>query len=224
MLKGADGWDTGAVSSPFVAEIERVQQRLDQGPRVEAARQANTVVSGSLTGDDRWPTFAAEIRTLDVRSALAQPLITPMGVVGTLTIYAEEENAFDALALQLATAFGGPAAVAAYNARSAPEAPARETPVQERGVIERALGIMMSRSACSQDRAILRLQKMSEAEHQHLASMAQAVIDEALVETAANYLQVREPVRPFGRQAPTTEPKGALSSSWLDEEGQDLLG
>ncbi|MET0693490.1 MAG: ANTAR domain-containing protein [Propionibacteriaceae bacterium] len=217
ILAGADSLDFAGVSAPFVAELERAQQRLEQGPRIEAERNSDTLLSDALTLDPRWPVFAREIRELDLGSALVQLLVTPHGVLGTLALYGYGENAFDPPAVQLASTFAGPAALAARAstwAGAVSESSNGPNSVQSVGVIERALGIMMSRSACSQDRAILRLQKMSQAENQHLATMAQAVIDEALVESNASYVQVREPHRPFGRRAPAADPAGVESAGW----------
>jgi hypothetical protein len=209
ILGGADALENVGVSAPFVAELERLQQRLAEGPRIESERRSGTVLTGALSRDPRWSQLARELQDLDLGSALVLPLVTHQRVFGTLAVYGFGADVFDATAVQVATAFVAPAALAAQAAlpsRSGAAA-SEQAGGHDAGVIERALGIMMSRSSCSQDRAILRLQKMSEAENQHLATMAQAVIDEALVESAASYTSVRAPHRPYGRSAPARDPQ-----------------
>ena len=109
--------DTIVTTADFVGEVDAVQYSLGEGPCISAARDAVTVISGSLGGDPRWPRFGGRIARLGVHSALSLPLVTPDEVVGAMNIYAHAKHAFDERAAELGELFAVPAAVAVQNAR-----------------------------------------------------------------------------------------------------------
>src|SRR6476619_2584497 len=47
--------DTIVKSAPFVREVDDIQYGLGEGPCISAARTGQTMRSGSLGGDSRWP-------------------------------------------------------------------------------------------------------------------------------------------------------------------------
>ena len=48
-----DRADTIVATAPFVTEVDDIQYGMNQGPCISAARDAQTIVSGSLGGDSR---------------------------------------------------------------------------------------------------------------------------------------------------------------------------
>ena len=78
--------DTIVATAPFVSEVDDIQYAMDQGPCISAAREGQTVLSGSLGGDPRWPRFGGRVARLGVHSVVSLPLITPDRVVGAMNI------------------------------------------------------------------------------------------------------------------------------------------
>lgn len=183
-LLEADRSDTVVATADFVTEIDNIQYGLGQGPCISAAAEGSTVVSGSLGADARWPRFGGRIARLGVHSALSLPLITPDGVVGAMNVYARPKNVFNDSAARTGEIFAVPAAIAVQNAQVLAQAQrlaARlEAALQTRGVIDRAVGIMMSRSGRTADETLERLRTLSQHEHQKLPTIAQQIVDEAV--------------------------------------------
>ena len=111
-----DRADTIVATAPFVTEVDDIQYGMDQGPCISAAREGQTVLSGSLGGDPRWPRFGGRVARLGVHSVVSLPLITPDGVVGAMNVYAHGKNVFDDRAAELGQIFAAPAAIAVHNA------------------------------------------------------------------------------------------------------------
>lgn len=176
--------DTIVTTADFVSEVDAVQYSLGEGPCITAARDGVTVICGSLGGDARWPRFGGRIARMGVHSALSLPLITPDEVVGAITIYAHGKNAFDQRAAELGELFAIPAAVAVQNARVLEDtrrlAERLQNALDQRMVVERAVGIVMSRSGVDEKEALARLTKLSQHEHVKLVRVAQNLVDQAV--------------------------------------------
>ena len=179
----ADRSDTIVTTADFVRQVDDTQYGLGQGPCISAAQEARTITSGSLGADQRWPRFGGRVARLGVHSALSMPLVTPGGVIGALNIYAHDKNAFDERAARLAELFAIPAAIAVQNAQVLDQtrrlASQLEQAVQTRGSIDRAVGIIISRTGVSADEALARLRRLSQTEHRKLTVVADAMVEEA---------------------------------------------
>lgn len=176
--------DTVVTTAAFVAEVDAVQYALDEGPCVTAARDGITVVSGSLGGDPRWPRFGGRVARLGVHSALSLPLLAPDEVVGAMNVYARAKHVFDDRAAELGELFAVPAAVTVQNARVLEDtrrlAARLQTALEERMVVERAIGVVMSRSGVDETEALARLTTLSQHEHVKLVTIARTLVDEAV--------------------------------------------
>lgn len=193
-IPGADGagltliesthTDTVVTTAPFVREVDNIQYGIGQGPCISAAADRRTVMSGSLGDDARWPRFGPQVARLGVHSALSLPLITPSGVVGALNVYAHPHDTFDDRAAELGGLFAVPAAIAVQNAQVLAEARRLAQRLQKaletRAVIDRAVGILMSRSGVAEQEALARLRTLSQHEQAKLPQTAQSIVDEAV--------------------------------------------
>ena len=179
-----DRSNTIVATAPFVTEIDDVQYGIGQGPCITAAAEGQTVMSGSLGADPRWPRFGGRVARMGVHSVVSLPLVTPDGVVGAMNVYAHDKDTFDEHAAELGEIFATPAAVAVQNAQVLAQAQRLATRLQSaletRGVIDRAVGIMMSRSGGTEEQAMARLRALSQHEHQRLAAVAQQLVEEAV--------------------------------------------
>lgn len=186
-----DRADTIVATAPFVTEIDDIQYGMRQGPCISAAAEARTVMSGSLGSDSRWPRFGGRVARLGVHSALSLPLMTPDGVLGAMNVYAHDKNVFDDRAAELGEIFAAPAAIAVQNAQVLAQAQRLASRLQSaletRGVIDRAVGILMSRSGGTAEGALERLRVLSQHEHHKLPAVARQIIDEAVRRAEARH-------------------------------------
>jgi GAF domain-containing protein len=186
-----DRSDTLVATAPFVTEIDDVQYGMGQGPCISAARDGRTVMSGSLGADSRWPRFGGTIARLGVHSVVSLPLMTPEGVVGAMNVYAHAKNAFDDRSVSLGELYAIPAAIAVQNAqvlaRTQRLVAQLRSALETRGVIDRAVGIMMSRSGGTEQEALERLRALSQHEHRRLAVVARQIVDEAVRRAEARH-------------------------------------
>jgi transcriptional regulator with GAF, ATPase, and Fis domain len=192
-----DRTDTIVATAPFVTEVDDIQYGMEQGPCISAAREGQTVMSGSLGGDPRWPRFGGRVARLGVHSVVSLPLITPDGVVGAMNVYAHDKNVFDDRAAELGQIFAAPAAIAVHNAHVLAQtrrlADKLQSALEVRGVIDRAVGIMMSRSGSTEHEALERLRSLSQHEHRKLAEVASQTVDEAVARARARNRRSQEP-------------------------------
>jgi GAF domain-containing protein len=186
-----DRADTIVATAPFVTEIDDIQYGMRQGPCISAAAEARTVMSGSLGSDPRWPRFGGRVARLGVHSALSLPLVTGDGVVGAMNVYAHDKYAFDERAADLGEVFAAPAAVAVQNAQILAQtrrlASRLQMALETRGVVDRAVGILMSRGGGTAEEALQRLRTLSQHEHHKLPLVAQQIIDEAVRRAEARH-------------------------------------
>jgi GAF domain-containing protein len=190
-LLEADRADTIVATATFVSEIDDIQYGLGQGPCITAAREGQTVMSGSLGSDPRWRRFGSTVARLGVHSVLSLPLVTPDGVVGAMNVYAHDMHVFDERAAELGEIYAVPAAIAVQNAQVLAQtqrlAARLRSALESRAVIDRAVGIIMSRSGATEDEALARLRTSSQNEHQKPAIIAGRIVDEAVRRAQARH-------------------------------------
>jgi GAF domain-containing protein len=179
-----DRSDTVVATAPFVSEIDDIQYGIGEGPCVRAAAEGQPVLSGSLGGDPRWPRFGGRVARLGVHSVVSLPLVTPDGVLGAMNVYAHAKNVFDERAAELGMIFATPAAIAVQNAhalaRTRRLAEQLQAALESRGTVDRAVGIMMSRTGSTEAEALERLRELSQNEHRKLVLVARGIVDEAV--------------------------------------------
>ena len=184
--------DTIVATADFVTQIDDIQYSLGQGPCISAAADQQTVMSGSLGGDQRWPQFGSRAARMGVHSVVSLPLVTNARVLGAMNVYAHEKNAFTADAGRLGELFAVPAAIAVQNAQVLAQtkrlASQLQAALSTRGVIERAIGIMMSRSGGTEAEALDRLRSLSQHKHEKLPVIAQSIVQEAVRRARARHI------------------------------------
>ena len=190
-LLEADRADTVVTTADFVREVDSIQYGIGQGPCITAAREGRTVMSGSLGSDPRWRRFGGSVARLGVHSALSLPLIAPDGVVGAMNVYAHDKHVFDERAAELGEIFAVPAAIAVQNAQVLAQtqraAAQLRSALETRAVIDRAVGIIMSRTGGTEDEALGRLRTLSQNGHEKLAVVAAQIIAEAVRRAQARH-------------------------------------
>ncbi len=176
--------DTIVASADFVRQVDAIQYGLGEGPCITAAAERRTITSGDLASEPAFPRFGPRVARLGVNSVLSLPLLGSGAVLGAMNVYAHSRHAFDDRAVELGELFAVPAAISVQNAQALSQARRLAGQLQAalttRATIDRAIGIMMSRSGGSSEDAFQRLRSMSQAENRKLSTVAQAIVDEAV--------------------------------------------
>ena len=153
---------TVACSDPLAARVDEMQYELDDGPCLHALRDGRMVRIEDTAEKAHWPEFEAQAASHGIRSCLALPLNADGRPVGALNLYAREALAFGTAEARLAENFAedasGALSLAIRLASHTALIEQLRSSLASRGVIDQALGIIMAREHCNQDRvfAILR--------------------------------------------------------------------
>jgi GAF domain-containing protein len=178
-----DRSDTIVKRAAFVREVDDIQYAINEGPCITAAATGETVRSGSLSGDPRWPRFGPRVGRLGVHSVLSLPLLTQEVVVGAMNVYAHGRDAFDDRAERNGQLFAVPAAIAVQNAQILAQTQRLTANLQRalttRAVIDQAIGIIISRAGITADEAFDRLRTLSQKEHIKVSTAASSIVDAA---------------------------------------------
>ena len=113
-----------------------------------------------------------------------------------MNVYAHGKNVFDHRAAEIGQVFAIPAAIAVQNAHVLAQtrrlANRLQSALELRGVVDRAIGILMSRSGGTEHQALERLRALSQHEHHKLADVAREIVDEAVARARARNRQSQE--------------------------------
>ncbi|RZT27634.1 GAF domain-containing protein [Kribbella sp. VKM Ac-2569] len=166
-----------AVTDPVVAEIYNLQIDNGAGPLIESLQHQSVVLVRDTTVDARWPTWAAAVARLGVRSVLDVPLAVGAASsrsFGVLGLYSPDPDAFGPDDEAIAHILARHASVAVATARHE-QTMARA--VDARKLVGQAMGILMERYGLDDDRAFAILKRYSQDTNTKLRDVAQQLID-----------------------------------------------
>jgi GAF domain-containing protein len=171
---------TVACSDPVAARVDEVQYELDDGPCLHAMRDGHMVRIADTASQERWPEFEARAAAHGIRSCLALPLNADGRAIGALNLYARAESAFGAAEMRRAENFAeyasGALTLAMRLASHAALIEQLRSSLASRTVIDQALGIIMARELCPQDRAFAILRAASQNSNTKLRDIATAIV------------------------------------------------
>lgn len=176
--------DTVVTSTEFVQQIEDIQYNgVHEGPCITAAATGKTVRSGLLSADPRWLRFGPRVGRLGVHSVLSLPLLIDDVVVGAMNVYARARHAFDDRAKRVGELFAVPAAIAVQNAQVLAQTQLLSANLQQalvnRAVIDQAIGIIISRTGTTPEKAFNRIRTLSQKQHIKVSVVATSIVDAA---------------------------------------------
>jgi transcriptional regulator with GAF, ATPase, and Fis domain len=175
LMKGRTSVTTAAQSDPLVERGDLMQYELDEGPCLDAIREAELVWSDDLAQDPRWPRWAPwAVKELGVRSMLCVQLYTSATTHGALNLYSTEAHAFPRSAHPVAAMFGTVAVVALQGARTSDEL---HSALHTRNLIGQAQGIMMERYGVTAAQAFSVLSRVSQDSNVKLVEIARQVTE-----------------------------------------------
>jgi GAF domain-containing protein len=154
--------------------LDRLQQRLGDGPCVNAAKRQSVFRIDDTREDLRWPEFCAEAARLNVRSMLCVPLWIDERGLGALSLYADQAAAFNESHERVTILLATFAALALAEAQRADQ---MHDALGNRDVIGQAKGILMERHGVTADAAFSVLSRVSQAENIKLAEVARRLVE-----------------------------------------------
>ncbi|CAN5771054.1 GAF and ANTAR domain-containing protein [soil metagenome] len=186
MLTGGDQRLVFAASSDAaVAEVEALQEQLDEGPCHTAFYEGAPVLSSDLAIDTRFPTFAPHATAAGVRSAHAFPVQVHDRRIGALSLYAEGVVDLDDEERGAAATLASSAAAFVLNHRALDEAVVLAEQLQRaldsRVIIEQAKGKLGEQLSCTPPEAFEVLRRHSRNNGQRLADVSARVVDGTLL-------------------------------------------
>ena len=95
LVDAGGGMTSVAATSETVLEADALQYHLNEGPCLDACRQATAVRVADLHHDRRWPAWTKAVRPLNIASLVSLPLVDSGCVQGAVKIYCDLPGAFD---------------------------------------------------------------------------------------------------------------------------------
>jgi GAF domain-containing protein len=159
-----------ATCGPMTPEVIGLQDRVGQGPCLEAVGQFETVWVHDLATESRWPLFTPGARELGVGSMMCTPLVAGDRILGSLSLAACRPNAFDSESQAMAALFAAHATIALASQEWRRNL---TTALSSRDVIGQAKGILMERYRVTPDAAFALLVKASQHTHTKLRTLSE---------------------------------------------------
>ena len=153
--------------------LDHLQQKLGDGPCINAAKHQCVFRIEDTRKDLRWPEFNTAAARLNVRSMLCVPLWIDERGLGALSLYAEQAMAFNDLHERVTILLATFAAIALAEAQHADQ---MHDALGNRDIIGQAKGILMERHGITADAAFSVLARVSQAGNMKLAEIARHLV------------------------------------------------
>jgi hypothetical protein len=174
LVRGGRTVETAAASSQRAERADRLQYELEEGPGPDSTASQQTIWCPDLQADPRWPNWGPRVvRELGIRSVVCFQLVTTAPAMGTLSLYAESPDAFDAADLGTGVNVAAHVAVALAASR---KIDSRDVAIVNRTVIGQAEGILMERYAIDATNAFSVLKRLSQDTQSKLALVAAELV------------------------------------------------
>lgn len=174
MIRRRGTFETVSPSAPAVAEADRRQYDLHEGPCVDAAGTSRTVLSTDLAADERWPSWGPAAVALGFHSVLSAQLHAGGGRIGTINFYGPAERRFSRDDVDVAQLF------AAHSAAALASVMHREglqNALDSRTTVGQAQGVLMERFGVDADRAFSILRRYSQDGNRKVTEVSRRLIE-----------------------------------------------
>lgn len=151
-------------------EIDQLQERLSEGPCLDAVFEQRTVRIDDIRDEERWRRFPEEAAARGLGSLLSFRLFVAGDDLGALNLYATEPLAFDEESESIGLVFASHAAIALAGAQQEERL---RTAIASRDLIGQAKGILMERFRITADEAFRVLVGASSCANRKLVDIAE---------------------------------------------------
>lgn len=163
-----------APSDAVVAELDRLQTELDEGPCLSSLREHRTVLIEDMATETRWPRFAAAAVELGARSLLSFQLYVLQQNLGALNLYGGEAGVFSEDSEFIGAIVAQHASIALFGAEAESQF---EEALHSRDEIGQAKGIIMERFKIDSMAAFRLLVKLSQDANVKLSDIAHRLVN-----------------------------------------------
>lgn len=168
------GIDTPAGSDDALNRIDELQFELKEGPCFDALHNHETVQTGDLATDERWPRWGPLVaKEIGVVSIVSYRLFTTDDTLGALNLYSRRPDAFDTDDVYNGQALAAHVAVALAASQNAAHL---ELAIANRTVIGQAEGILMERFGLNAEQAFAVLRRVSQHRNVRLNVVAEELV------------------------------------------------
>jgi len=174
VVEGRREFRSIGATSELPPQLDAVQERLGEGPCLDAARKNLVVRSDDLRAESRWPGFAAEATKAGVLSTLSFQLYLAEDTMGALNLFSCEAGAFDPQAEAITEVLAAHAAMALSAARTHSQF---TSALASRDTIGQAKGMIMERFGVDALAAFDLLRRLSQDSNVPLADLAERIVE-----------------------------------------------
>ncbi len=171
---------TIAGSSEKAVLLDNIEQKLGQGPCVDALNAGHPMLLADVATDVEWPEYSRVLAENGCRSALGVPMDLGESSEAVLNFFASEAGLFTPEVIDEAAAF---ADVAGSTLRLAIRIETVEqlnrdlkTAMATRTVIDLACGVIMAQNRCTQEEAFKTLNKASSHRNEKVHVVASSIV------------------------------------------------
>ncbi|MGY1713314.1 GAF and ANTAR domain-containing protein [Geodermatophilus sp. SYSU D01106] len=163
-----------AATADLPRDLDEAQDRLHEGPCLDAVWDHRFVLVEDMASEPRWPRFAAEASALGVGSSLSLQLIVAGDRLGALNLYARTPGAFGVESVDTGLAIASHAAIALAGAQTEHHL---RTAIDSRDLIGQAKGILMERYKLTAAQAFAVLVRASQEANRKVVDVAMQLCD-----------------------------------------------
>jgi transcriptional regulator with GAF, ATPase, and Fis domain len=160
--------------------LEAAQERLGEGPCVEAFHQHAAQQISDSAAEERWPELARVLRHDGMHAVLSVPVEVAQATVGTLNVYLREPREWDHTEVNAAEIYGrlvgsllGSALAAELQGQLIEQL---QWALEHGMLIEQAKGVLMGREGISADAAYRRIRSVARSSRRPVAEVARIVV------------------------------------------------
>jgi len=174
LVHGKRRVETPAASDDVAATGDRLQQELSEGPALDTLWDEESVYVPDLPRDPRWPNWGPRLtEATGARSVLTFRLFTIKDIIGALSMYSTQADAFSAEDKAEGLALAAHIAIAVIAAQKLDR---YETALDSRTVIAQACGIVMERYDVDAVRAFALLTRLSSTHNVKIRDIAAELV------------------------------------------------
>ncbi len=162
--------------------LEERQEQSGHGPCVEAVTLDRVTATADLAVDGRWPQLLPEVPEAGVRAVLGVPIRANGVAVGAVNVYRDQPHEWDESEIGALTSYGG---LVEGLLRAALQSREHELLAQQlqhaldnRVVIERAVGVIMGRGHVDAVTAFNELRHRARSSERKVADVAAELLDD----------------------------------------------
>jgi GAF domain-containing protein len=166
--------EIAAVTDPVVTAIYEAQSEFGEGALLTAVNEGITVHVADTSTESRWPAMSGRFAQYGVGSALHVPMWSGEQLIGVLSLFNTEPNAFSVDDEAIAHILARHASIAVASTRDGETMAAA---VDARKLVGQAMGILMERFDLDDSGAFEILKRYSQQNNVKLRDVAQELVD-----------------------------------------------